>query len=137
MPEETPLGKRLKSLREIRGLSIRDAARGIRISHMYLWKLENRPDANPSLEVMQRLSSFYDVSIGQLAQAGETEDDQLRRRYSEALEGLKQAHARSHAISGTIDEMKEVIELWKVVQKQRRKGKRRGGADKATERRAK
>lgn len=53
------LGDKLYSMRKARNESLRIAANGIGISHMYLSQLE-AGIKNPSDEVLEKLSAYYD-----------------------------------------------------------------------------
>lgn len=66
------LGKRLRLLRQEKGLSLRKASHATDISVAYLSRLE-ADDANPSLNVLERLAKVYDVALEELiAGTGET-----------------------------------------------------------------
>lgn len=60
-------GERLRTLRKNRGLSLDQLASKTGISRAYLWKLEKKPAANPSLELMERLAKELDTTVGELA----------------------------------------------------------------------
>jgi len=71
-------GQRLRDLREDRGLSLDDLAAKAGISRAYLWRLEKKPDGNPSLELIARLAEGLGTTIGRLLpgtseHGGETE----------------------------------------------------------------
>lgn len=59
------LGERLRTLRRDKGLSLRRAAEGADISVAYISRLE-ADDANPTLEVLERLATLYGVPIEEL-----------------------------------------------------------------------
>jgi transcriptional regulator with XRE-family HTH domain len=59
-------GSRLRSLRQAKRLSLDALAAESGISKAYLWKLEMKPDANPSLEISQKLADCLEVGIGDL-----------------------------------------------------------------------
>jgi XRE family transcriptional regulator, master regulator for biofilm formation len=53
---ETTLGERLRRFRTERGLSLDELAELSGVTKAYLWKLERKPDANPSLEILQKIA---------------------------------------------------------------------------------
>jgi HTH-type transcriptional regulator, competence development regulator len=55
------LGEQLKSVRLVKGLTLRDVARAAEISVAYLQKLEGGAVAQPSPKVLNRLSAALDV----------------------------------------------------------------------------
>lgn len=59
------LGERLRTLRKDKGLSLRRAAEGADISVAYLSRLEAN-DANPTLEVLEKLAKLYGVPLEEL-----------------------------------------------------------------------
>ena len=62
------LGRRVRNLREMRGLGLNELARAARISPGYLSQLESGQRANPSIEVLQRLARALDVTVQYLAE---------------------------------------------------------------------
>lgn len=60
-------GKRLRNLRQQRGLSLDDLAAETGISRAYLWKLEVKPSQNPSLELLEKLAEALHTTVGELA----------------------------------------------------------------------
>ncbi|KPL08944.1 hypothetical protein AMJ71_07735 [candidate division TA06 bacterium SM1_40] len=60
------LGKELKAVRQIQGLSLSAVARPAKISAAYLQKLEAGMVKNPSPRVLHRLATVLDVSYGKL-----------------------------------------------------------------------
>lgn len=59
-------GERLRALRKSKGYSLDELAEITRISRAYLWKLEKKPEANPSLDRLQKLAEALDTSVGEL-----------------------------------------------------------------------
>lgn len=53
------LGERLRQLRAERGLSIADVVRGTQISRSRLNEYESDPTANPTLDKLVALATFY------------------------------------------------------------------------------
>ncbi|HVR70280.1 MAG TPA: helix-turn-helix transcriptional regulator [Vicinamibacteria bacterium] len=74
--EATPLGERLRELRVRRGLSLDDLAAAAGISRAYLWKLEKKPDSNPSLELLEKLANGLGTTVGRLLPGGVSSGDQ-------------------------------------------------------------
>ena len=59
-------GDRLRRLRVQKGLSLDELATSTGISKAYLWKLERKPDANPSIEIAQKLAAALGTTVGTL-----------------------------------------------------------------------
>jgi transcriptional regulator with XRE-family HTH domain len=59
------LGERLRLLRKEKGLSLRKAAVSVDLSVAYIFRLE-ADDANPSLNVLERLAKVYGVTLEEL-----------------------------------------------------------------------
>lgn len=59
------LGERLRTMRKEKGLSLRRAAEGAEISVAYVSRLEAN-DANPTLEVLEKLAKLYGVPLEEL-----------------------------------------------------------------------
>lgn len=81
----------LKEIRENAGVSLREAASYIGISHTYLKYLEDKSrrtkkDAayKPSKKVMQNISKYYDVSIEDLEFFFEVIPPELTKKLKEA-----------------------------------------------------
>lgn len=62
----TDFGQRLRNLRKKRGLSLDDLAAKAGVSRAYLWKLEKKPDSNPSLELIAKLAEGLGTTVGRL-----------------------------------------------------------------------
>jgi transcriptional regulator with XRE-family HTH domain len=60
------LGERLRKLRIQRNLSLDELAAQASVSKAYLWRLETNPDANPSVDVAQKLAEALEVGVGTL-----------------------------------------------------------------------
>jgi transcriptional regulator with XRE-family HTH domain len=58
----SPLGEKIKHLRNSKGLSLEQLAQMTDSSKSYLWELENREQANPSLEKINKLAVALDVT---------------------------------------------------------------------------
>ena len=82
MDDRKPLGKRIKSLRRSRGYTQEQLAEIIDISANYLAGIE-RGEANPTLSLLQRLSTGLEIPLPELFQYRQEEGQQpaqLRRR---------------------------------------------------------
>ncbi len=65
----TPLGEKIKKLRNGKGFSLEQLAQMTDSSKSYLWELENREQANPSLEKINKLAVALDVTVEFLVSA--------------------------------------------------------------------
>ena len=57
----TPLGAKLRSLREERGLTLKDMARSLRVSSAYLSALEHGRRGKPTWILLQRIITYFNV----------------------------------------------------------------------------
>lgn len=57
----TPLGARLRALREERGISLKDMAKALRVSSAYLSALEHGKRGKPTWILLQRIITFFNV----------------------------------------------------------------------------
>jgi len=64
------MGSRLRTLRELAGLSIDELADLADVARGTVWKIESRPDANPFTSTVERLARVLGCRVGWLA-AGE------------------------------------------------------------------
>ena len=58
----SPLGEKLRALRQQKKLSLEQLAALTGSSKSYLWELENRDDPNPSLDKLSKLAAALDVT---------------------------------------------------------------------------
>lgn len=70
------LAGRLRELRAKKKISLQVVADTIGISKAHVWELEKGKTKNPSLELLKRIATYYNVTIDYLAGVGEqgTED---------------------------------------------------------------
>lgn len=57
----TPLGARLRALREERGLTLKDMARALHVSSAYLSALEHGRRGKPTWILLQRIITYFNV----------------------------------------------------------------------------
>ena len=57
----TPLGARLRLMREERGLSLKDMARALNVSSAYLSALEHGHRGTPTFTLLQRMIAYFNV----------------------------------------------------------------------------
>src|SRR5712692_655858 len=60
------IGQRIRSFRQIKGLSLPALAEKAKVSKGYLWRLENGEDPNPSLAVLARIAEALDTTVAEL-----------------------------------------------------------------------
>lgn len=65
-------GDRLRRLRTQKGLSLDELAAATGISKAYLWKLERKPDVNPSIEIAQKLAEALGTTVGTLVPSADS-----------------------------------------------------------------
>lgn len=64
---------RLRTARERNGLSLQKLADAVGVSKAYLWELETERAVNPSLELLEKLSTKLGVTIATLVGENPTE----------------------------------------------------------------
>lgn len=57
----TPLGARLRQMREERGVTLKEMARALRVSSAYLSALEHGRRGRPSWLLLQRIIAYFNV----------------------------------------------------------------------------
>ncbi|MBM3502611.1 MAG: helix-turn-helix domain-containing protein [Alphaproteobacteria bacterium] len=57
----TPFGERVRALREERGLSLTDMARGLRVSSAYLSALEHGKRGRPSKLLVRQVCTYFNI----------------------------------------------------------------------------
>jgi transcriptional regulator with XRE-family HTH domain len=57
----TPLGAKLRALREERGLSLKDMAKALNVSSAYLSALEHGKRGTPTWVLLQRIITYFNV----------------------------------------------------------------------------
>lgn len=75
-PEVSPVevGKRIRAVRQQRGMSLRDLAHKSGVSKAYLSQLENDPGRRPSVDVVVRIAEALGVSVLELLDRGGAEE---------------------------------------------------------------
>ena len=66
------LGARLKELRIKKNRSLQDVADAVGASKAHIWEIERGGSKNPTMDLLNRLASYFDVSVSYLV--GETAD---------------------------------------------------------------
>lgn len=57
----TPLGARLRALREERGVTLKEMAKAVRVSSAYLSALEHGRRGKPTWSLLQRIITYFNV----------------------------------------------------------------------------
>jgi transcriptional regulator with XRE-family HTH domain len=78
VPDELDLGRKVRELRESRGLSLKALAEKAQVSESFVSQVE-RGVANPSVASLRRLAQALDASVGALFQGPETASRVVRR----------------------------------------------------------
>lgn len=83
----TPLGNKIRQLRKEQGLSLDQLAVKAETSKSYLWELENRETANPTLDKVSKIAEKLGVTAEfllndeQVAHSAEDADKAFFRKY--------------------------------------------------------
>ena len=75
----SPLGEKIKHLRNEKGLSLEQLAQITDSSKSYLWELENRDTRKPSAEKLTRIAQALDVTTDYLLDESATPDEEMMR----------------------------------------------------------
>lgn len=77
------LAANLKKHRLRKGASLQDVADAVGVSKPHIWKLEREDDdkANPSLELLEKLATYYKTSIASLVSEEENKISVFGREY--------------------------------------------------------
>ena len=95
------LGEYLKTIRQARGLSLKDVEAEIQLSASYINRLENGNRSNPSIDVLDRLSNFYGVSPEDVMKLAGFKVDKGTEHISQDL-GLFIDNSKHIAINGLL-----------------------------------
>ena len=96
------VGKRIRALRIEKGMSLPDLAEKAGVSKGFLSQLENDEDANPSLDLLNKVAKALGVTLATLLDLDSTK---ARRIIPEELEpGLKDFIEESHSQKNPLDE---------------------------------
>lgn len=82
------LGDRLKELRLKKGQSLQEVADAIGASKAHIWELESNRSQNPSLDLLQKLSTHFKTTVAYLIEEPEgelTRANQFFRKNSQKL----------------------------------------------------
>ena len=111
-------GERLRWVREQRGMSLDQLASKANISRAYLWKLEKKPDANPSIDLVEKLAEALTVALAELldepiADGGPSIPQALQEL--EKRRGLKKAEVEDLARIRFRGRKPETVEDWELL----------------------
>jgi transcriptional regulator with XRE-family HTH domain len=76
--EMVDLAVRLKQLRVASGKSLQEVADAVKASKAHVWDLERGASKNPSLDLLKRLSDFYQVSVAELIGENPNQPDESK-----------------------------------------------------------
>jgi transcriptional regulator with XRE-family HTH domain len=68
------LGTRLKELRIKKNRSLQDVADAVKASKAHIWEIERGNSKNPTMELLDKLADYFDVSVSYLV--GEEPDEE-------------------------------------------------------------
>lgn len=112
------LAEELRRIRGIKGVSLRDVEKGIKISNAYLSQLERGDIKEPSPHILYKLAQFYKVEYETLMElAGYLKHDQAKPKRPSAM----QAALMSANLSDT--EMGEVAKFIEYLHTKKKMGK--------------
>lgn len=72
------LAERLRALRVEKGASLQVVADAVGVTKPHVWELEKGRTKNPSLDLLKKLASYYEVTLDFLAGGGEQDSSNLR-----------------------------------------------------------
>ncbi len=81
------IGNKVKELRAKKKQSLQQVADGVGVSKAHIWDLERGTSANPSLELLKKLSAHFDVTVSYLADESATPADATPLQFFREFEG--------------------------------------------------
>lgn len=81
------IGIKIKELRARQKQSLQQVADGVGVSKAHIWDLERGSSANPSLDLLKKLSSHFNVTIAYLADDAATPADSAPLQFFREFEG--------------------------------------------------
>ena len=90
------LGRKVRDLRQEKGMTLEQLATATGSSKSYMWEIENKPVARPSAEKLARIASVLGVTSEYLVDGERTEpeaddfDRAFYRKYQGASDPVKQ-----------------------------------------------
>lgn len=105
----TPLGERIRKLRQAKGLTLEGLAEKVNSSKSYIWEIENKAVARPSAEKLRLIAMALDTTSDFLVAADQVDavseaDRAFFRRYQALNEPAKK---RLQRILDVLDEEDE------------------------------
>lgn len=100
------LGVKVKELRMRKGLSLQQVADGVGSSKAHIWEVETGKNKNPSIDSLNKLADFFDVSVTYLIGEdpnSESEEPELIAMFRE-LKGLSESDR---------DKMRKIMKVFK------------------------
>lgn len=89
----TPLGERIRQLRESRGLTLDALAQRVSSSKSYIWELENKDVTRPSAEKLQLIAEALHTTVEFFLQSdGVTEEDAADEAFYRNYRRLDEPH---------------------------------------------
>jgi transcriptional regulator with XRE-family HTH domain len=102
----TPLGDKIRSLRQAKELTLDALAKAAEMSKSYLWELETSDDTNPTKDILEKLAKPLEVTAEFLANDGQVEatandfdkaffrnfrelDEETKRKLNDIMKALK------------------------------------------------
>ncbi len=119
------LGKELRSIRHLRGLSLRQVEQRTEISNAYLSQLETGAADNPSPRVLHKLAEAYDVPYESLMRTAGFLVPQKKSTSGHSKKSVTALQAALMSVELTEEEEEQVakyIEFLRLQRKQDREG---------------
>lgn len=82
-----PIGAKLKLLRGKTKQSLQQVADGVGVSKAHIWDLERGESANPSLELLKKLATHFNVTVAYLADDVATPEDSAPLQFFREFDG--------------------------------------------------
>ncbi len=120
---QSKLGSELRSLRVIKGVSLRQVEKETRISNAYLSQLESGTTVNPSPHILHKLSEYFGVRYEQLMEAAGYLKPAIAPKGQDRPLGMLEAALMSAKLDEA--EQNKVVEFIKFLRSQKpaKKGK--------------
>lgn len=81
----TTIGKKIKKIRESKGITLEELGKVANSSGSYIWAIENHPNKKPSAEILLPIARKLEVSLEYLADNSISEDEEYTESSTPSL----------------------------------------------------
>lgn len=85
------LATKLKELRVKKKTSLQEVADAVGVSKAHIWELERGTSSNPGVDLLQKLATYFDVTVAFLTDGSFSKKDAAAVQFFREIEGLSEA----------------------------------------------